>query len=1031
MIRRLLILFLILNITINAGFADSSCLLTDPCNCSCSSDDPDCMCPPYNRKGDKVGCLNKNSPETFTPYYLYNCIETANSSDYYDPKVLVRYQSCNGVGCWANSKALSWDGECVVWPSPYGFPPVRYCARLAINGDDGYTKDKHIDMYGNEQNDPDYPQIDGTSLKLELPKVCVYLDPSALETIYDIVDLIPNKSPFHVSNGTISPIADLIFTAFENKIPFSDISSSYILLAGLTLVGGPVVGSLMLSLILLEKLAPDYYARLKQEFQMNKLVTAHLGCVNIPLAPGPDRYCPFLSAPTAKAVVQKICPVLNDGTTSISTTNDLCYVSNKVNNLIRNSIRVGYNNLIPICDSSKDPYATDLCVNISFNAGNINTPSTLHSLTSSLDIIPKCNAIPPASGEQPCVETILTNASYRVVYGIKSGASYLTSIDGYASDLKDCSDASLTANQTCQQVWGVNTGDFNDLEIIFPNIETSYNITEQSSIGSVVDMSNNPQSFQASIVRVPTDIPSVDITQTPNQICVFEGVAKSKLVGCIDRLQQLPNPIVYSCDSPQSQMSCISSYFNPKIVVEIKSGNDATQGVVEVNSVYSATAPIIINLAGNSYNSFVTDDNYQKMPFSIPPAVSQSTLFGNYSPAGQPLDSSGNRITSLKFMNGLEYLGGQYSLGGKKVCLNGINIPHCSQDNPTNCVLTQLTNSNIVSCSTLFDYSTTKYPGLKLCNASESTSCNIMDGIPKNGGGTLNIRECNVSGAIYHCYESNTNLCNLSFQPSERSLPPYNGPGTEVLDDTEYFVLNTVYDSNITAIRDKTEIEHGFCIEVPPAQCNSIDATSGNSDVNGYASWVLADVGTTVTGSCIAGYSQVNGQPVTRNCVIDFSSGGPQVKFGDLINGYKCELTLAQVLDIQGSDAISIASLTKVPPVIGTYGGQSSVTQEFVVQYQEPWATITEKNLSVIVKVDDLSKIISFNLNQLSTSGQGDVYVNGTPVATATILGGVTSADIQPYLFVGDNEIIVRFRTVNPELGFYGLIYTKFTYQKY
>jgi hypothetical protein len=692
----------------------------------------------------------------------------------------------------------------------------------------------------------------------------------------------------------------------------------------------------------------------------------------------------------------------------------------------------------------QDPYNTTSCVKLSFGTiGNINAPSGVHAITNKKDILPKCTSVPPQASEQPCVQTSNNRSRYRLVYGLRSGANSVTRLDSFAEDtnLKDCADG--TVNEVCQKIMGVDRGDFNDISVNFPLTESSNITTEQVASANITDFFGNPHEFQATIVRTPTERMSAGIIQQPNQICIYEGTNKTKLIGCIDRIQGLPKPNVYSCGTP-GHMSCTSTHFAPKIIVELKSGLDATEGVLEVQSSALPTAPIKINLAGFEYTAFATDDENKRMPFESPPAKDSRTIYGIYSPAGEPLDGSGNRNTSMQYVTGLEYIAGKYNLGGKKVCLSSFETERCT-DNKQNCVLAKLENNNVVSCKTFFsNYLNTKYTTLAKCNSS-SNACPIIDTMPKLASGSINIRECTTttsSGAVVksHCYDYSDNLCLPTFNASDRVYPPYSGVGTEALADNEYldyqfsandskihYANNTkIVNEDTEIIRDKTEIEHGLCVEVPKLKCTAIDETAGNSAENGYASWAEADAGSEITGSCIVNYSQTVAEPVKRNCVIDFSSGTPQTKFGTLINGYTCK---SSGIEIAGADNLTIAALTIQPKADTNYSGNPAEEQIFTLNYTYPTGgnTQAESYREFIIKVNipDITKVPTFNL--VSANYRGSAYVifvndvrveshncnnticvQGASNNLQTIWGSISTTNLLPQLINGENLIKIQ-----------------------
>jgi hypothetical protein len=999
--------------------------------------------PPYARDKGRKGCLDKSRPGDWDVWYNHHCAEATGESNGYEPKIKVRKQTCTLAGCWTDQKSLGWDGQCVMWASNLGFPPLRYCARVAVKDDPGYTVNKYLDSKGDTQNDPVYTAEDGTTFNLELPKLCAYQDPSGLETLIDIVDIDPLHAPFHKTDQ-VHPLADMIITALANSVPMSAVVRQFLQVTEADSLGEDFVDAM--TFILggwFETGFTTLLDAIKKELKMNRIVNDNLGCVNIPLRSGPECFCPFLTKPTVKSNIQEICRTLNDGTIEKSTMASPCVVAKDnmvVNNLIKNSIRVGYNQYLPICEDDVDPSTTTACVKISFGAtGSLTAPSIVHTGTNKKDIIPKCDA---SLSQQPCVQTKLAKTEYRVAYGVKSG-TFTQRLESFAEDtgLSDCVSASST-NAMCQRIIGVNAGDFQDVQLNFLDTEPTYTTSELSSNFTVLDAYNNAKQFQATIVREQTEITTVGITQQPNQICVFEGTSKAKLIGCKTRTDSLPKPSVYACDSPQSKFSCSPDYFKPKIVVELKSGTDSTQGVVEVENIYSPTVQNNVNLAGFDYSTFVTDGNYTKIPFDVPPAVDPKTIYGNYTPTGiNPLDNNCARNNTLSYLSGLEYCNGKYSLGGKKICLSGFSVESCN-DNKNNCVLTSLANNNIVSCKSFVNNYFPKYPGLRKCSATDNSTYPVIDSMPnKSGGAAISIRECNGS-VKYYCYDHTDDLCTPTFKPSDRVQPAYSGAGTEVLADTDYFEIqktcstpsdpNTCsynYDQDLQTVRDKTEIEHGLCGEVPQLKCTAIDDIAGNNAANGFAKWIETEVGEEADGSCITGYGQSSSQPVQRDCLIDFSSGTPQAKFGPLKNGYICQAGLVGLEVVQ--DPTLTYNTTSKSFVMGTIqdttvGGLPAIRHIITVYGTGDQASTAGAvfETQITVKIPDKSKLVSFNWIKLqsyvsaiflSTNGNPHQYsncnddscVNAALFNVQTNLDQGGAVDLMPYLVNGDNTLRV------------------------
>ena len=121
---RLLWAIIALSLSTNT-FADSfpGCLIKNPCDCECSdikdvwpstpkvllgktipAIDPakptrhtsSCLCPPYNKKDGRRGCLlRKEPPQIFNIFYMNICAEASPESNYFNPKIRYRTQTCN------------------------------------------------------------------------------------------------------------------------------------------------------------------------------------------------------------------------------------------------------------------------------------------------------------------------------------------------------------------------------------------------------------------------------------------------------------------------------------------------------------------------------------------------------------------------------------------------------------------------------------------------------------------------------------------------------------------------------------------------------------------------------------------------------------------------------------------------------------------------------------------------------------------------------------------------------------------------
>ena len=235
---------------------------------------------------------------------------------------------------------------------------------------------------------------------------------------------------------------------------------------------------------------------------------------------------------------------------------------------------------------------------------------------------------------------------FRVVYGTRLGKKgSLIPKSYFRDDLEDCSTNNNSA--TCQEVWGINTGEFVDISLNFGSTAGSYTVYDRdkeiysiaplATTFSLTDKGNRVTDFNASIVRIPGFKETYKFTQETNQFCVFEG---DFVVGCEDRAPH-SRPIIHECGS--GSLHCTTSYFTPKFIASYKAPYrnpsnpttilyDETSAVLEPESVYNNTTTLnsVANLAGDDFESFVTDDTFAVKPFSGNNSPNPASLFGVY-----------------------------------------------------------------------------------------------------------------------------------------------------------------------------------------------------------------------------------------------------------------------------------------------------------------------------------------------------------------------------------------------------------------
>ena len=899
MLRKLTTLILVTLIayspTAMAGFWDAvGACFTDPCNCGLSDKyrneyhngslarrvKKNYICPPWNKDGgrhDNICLIIKHYPDTPTGYYENICAEEAPDSTYFTPRIRVRGQQCNFLACWTTDNTLDWDGDCVTLASGYGaFPLHRMCARIALPKDDvrdfaqdpGYTNGVHLNSQGATEPDDVIIGSDGQPVTFESPKLCLYRDPAFMSVkeglSIDFMDLDPNHQSMHKTDK-VHPVVEVILfflsIVTETGTSLADMIGSLFGLLDNGEDGETTFGSVMKDIFSFVGEVISWVGDLIKKFleeigQINRAVDdKKYGCVNLPMGPYPPPFCEQVAPFFQVAEVQDICITGSDGSPVASVANSECHVSTLQNNYIRNSVRVGYENLVPLCKNGENPLSTDKCVNIE-NIGAFASSKGMHTSTARRDIIKHCDS---AASGAPCVQSMVPHScsvssngcqdGFRIVYGHNLGG-IVTPKQYYRDDLPDCPSS---GSAVCQEIWGINRGEFVDISMTFPTHQTAFDVSPLVNNFTLMDKGGRTAYFNSSIVRVSGFNTTFGFRQDPNQICVFEG---EFVVGCRDRAL-IFRPNVYECGaSPNPGITCTSSYFAPKFVVSYVAGSDSTSALIEPESVYNPGGiNNSINLAGNTFESFVTDDSFVVRPFSGPNSPNPSSLFGRYQDNIPPV--SGQTINEdAVYLSGLEYINGKYHVGGKYACLSGSDSTKCPQ-NPKMCVLSKLLNKNIVQCSIFFSKSI-DHGGIKLCSAAQTSTCAAVDSLPRISGGTIPIRSCadNIK-----CYDGTVELCQISTNPADR-INPSPALGSTLSDDQYY---NTVvdgpyptspsssaarYDDNNEGVRDKTPVELGLCVAIPQGTCpaeNNINADTGN------ATWPAAQLNQLSRGTCAGG----------------------------------------------------------------------------------------------------------------------------------------------------------------------------------
>lgn len=847
-----------------------------------------CLCPPYNKTGGRRGCLLKTKPPVlFNIFHMNICAEESPESNYFEPKIRYRAQTCNAA-CWTLKGDLAGAGECTLIPTSYGVPLIRLCARMAVpadpandkKADEGYVVDKHLDFEGywvddNPLSNGGYDENGKPKTKpntlLQVPKICMYWDPSLIDTLMayafansylvilapvivglaatdnniniqnvfdglfdiDFMDYNPVHQSRHHSSG-VDPVVQMIIDFAEGAAKFAnsavsigdkikdtldptkkmiDYASSQVGLSDKLTKSAKDVADftqystqwifqlkwiLKAAIWILENVGVEM---LKFFGTLNRVVSMSFGCVNVPLGPMPPPYCSPLPTQLSFPTIYPICTttVWNNGSAMLqqSTSSDPCnnsgaacttpipfglcmtpFVSGERNNVVHNSIRVGFSDNKPLCTGQElgDSASTSSgkCVNIN----GVLTASELRSKNGNKGTIKLCSQIPAAVGETPCVESsylLKQNAGkvlpeYRLLYSLGSAGS---AVEYFDESIPDC----VGIANSCQSVWGVNIGSFGDLVVTFQNDDSSD--PKWSDSVTLLDTNNAHHVFKAAITRTEAKIDSRALSeQEPDQICVYEIQDQSNtIIGCQPRAMA-PKPKVREC----SAGICTSSFLDPHMVVKLEvpnsTGFDFTEAVAGIDDG--------VNLAGYDYQSYATDAAFVKKPFSGSHAIlNGASIYGNYIGGAVPytIDQAQSIIpdSTAIYLNGLEYLNGEYQKGIKYLCLTGYKVDDClSGETRQNCVLSKLLNTNVMQC-TSFATILGKYHGIEVCDINNTNlACNYTN--PKdifNGNNNVKIKiiPCvsNATGATSYCYDygsDNGPLCKASENGVDRLIPP-------------------------------------------------------------------------------------------------------------------------------------------------------------------------------------------------------------------------------------------------------------------
>ena len=695
---------------------------------------------------------------------------------YFNPNIKVYLQGRSPEVYFYTGETLGL-GECTILPTGFAISAMaRFCARIAVPptkglakkgisfgglvfdppvGDPGYTSKKHIDDEGVTRADPKMYDDAGVEIDIDPVKICAYEDPDLITSGTnligsilgaDLFDFNPISQPMH-SNSGAHPLIKFMVATLQAGIEITKVMLKLPpIIQGLNMATGEM---LFKTVDFLFALVGKFAAQILQVLgQMNRVVTTEsLGCVSIPLGPFPCRYCPRIEGFSPTLEVQKICAMDKNGFIEEPNMVNKCTLSDTIdNNAINNAIRVGFSMPVPFCVTGTEPLGT--CIKF---VGALDAFSA-HFVYK--DLIRTCGSagagsgcVDPISAASVCSTLNLGSSGcpqkFRLVYGYQIGdiftntaSYYMANIDGtktrgqaklalasglmfqYTKNSYDDKCGYGTGVPNCRQtLWGVNFGDYRDIQVNFSTPNQVGPITSSTTLAYGKDVYN----IQAKIFT--------DNDQSAQNICAFVNNQAAPL-GCVGR-PEVPSPILYN--------NYASTHLNPILDAKIEirprdslaistSTRSLSSTVIIPNTqnksfvsslqanesfftppTFSAMSVEKVNFAGFLFEAYVTDDTYKVKPFTpnnCGVSYTGSNLWcGTYYKNIMPIkvNSYGQFYvnTDALYMYGLEYMD-VYTRGAKYMCLGPIKSSNCLA-NTEDCVLAKKisigSNKKIISKS--------------------------------------------------------------------------------------------------------------------------------------------------------------------------------------------------------------------------------------------------------------------------------------------------------------------------------------------
>jgi hypothetical protein len=625
-------------------------------------------------------------------------------------------------------------------PADHGYTQKQYVDENnnPILDDDGKVQYRgtYLDIYGVTRDDALYTDDNGKNYPILRPKICAYDDPWALDlwtSIWpgyggvDLFDLDINHQPFHKSAGDLSPIVKVIIFILQS---FANLYSTQIDVIGMIVsaifnlfsddrpnnkdgsksdngigIIYKVIG------FIVEKVADLAVMALEQIGQINKHAKAPYGCINIPLGPYPPRYCQG-SEIDSSPLVEEICTTNSNGAVlqSCYSQNNLekcsskpCVLSEVDNNFVHNAIRVGYQSRVPLCKNANSAECVAFNPDLSITRGSVMNNSLDSSKVKNNLISGSLLTLISASGLK-----VKPEKYYRILYETMTQKDgNIVSIDNHSYiDLPSCSKRDtyqvpdgMGSKQFCQQIWGVDLGDFSDNFIIDYSQGDLKNRAEKNQVinSNAITLGYVSNVEKEKIIQNKF-YAQISENEMLDQVCAFfadDGQDGPVKISCASRAP-VPLQTVTECNSSTHMAPCI------KVNLSQKGQNNTTYSIsteIAISS-FRQDSPLtdssVAYLSGMYFGAYVTDDQNNTVPFYFSSnkdvhilkghdqTIAHNSLFGDYKNNKVPSDSC-QWDTCAKYLSGLEYIAGNYVRGGKKICILPPNKHQCPND-PTQCV---------------------------------------------------------------------------------------------------------------------------------------------------------------------------------------------------------------------------------------------------------------------------------------------------------------------------------------------------------